>query len=417
MSASQDLVTPETNNHQHMVAYLAFRIAERMNVSKYVIKEIFLASLIHDIGTLSEQERADIVMQKATDRNTHAYRGAYLFKGFKPFENISLLIKYHHTPWNGGNMYGIDNETVPFESNIINAADYVCSSISARLFSQESRGPYDRFILNVMPDVVKKVSENKGDMFAPEIIEALNELFHDEYIWLDLVSDNPVSHVPEDVRRSVLVLDADDVIEIARIFSHIIDFRSEFTSRHSAGVAAVAEYLASRAGFSPVECKLMLVAGYLHDLGKLAISSDILEKPGKLEPKEMRVMKSHTYFTYKLLERVPEMQIINEWASYHHERLDGKGYPFKIKGDHLMLGSRIMAIADIFTAITEHRPYRAGMEDENAMRVLESMRTSGAIDPDLTLMVLKDFQQTNAVRAQAQDAAAEAFSEFQSKFP
>lgn len=157
---------------------------------------------------------------------------------------------------------------------------------------------------------------------------------------------------------------------------------------------------------------MMLIAGYLHDLGKIAIPSSILEKPDKLNDNETKIMRSHTYYTYKLLSEVKEFDTINKWAAFHHERLDGNGYPFHIEGENLTLGSRIMAVADIFTAITENRPYRIGMKDETAIKVLHNMVNTGGIDKRITTLLISNFNDINNLRAQAQTEAANRYKKF-----
>src|SRR5690606_8284531 len=114
-------------------------------------------------------------------------------------------------------------------------------------------------------------------------------------------------------------LNLDELIKLSEVFAYIIDFRSPFTANHSLGVAQVARKLAELAGFSENECKMMLIAGYLHDIGKLAISNEILEKPEKLETDEFNIIKSHVFYTYRTLESIKEFETINIWASLHHE--------------------------------------------------------------------------------------------------
>ena len=123
-------------------------------------------------------------------------------------------------------------------------------------------------------------------------------------------------------------------------------------------------------GFSAWECQLIRVAGNLHDLGKLAVPAEILEKSGQLTDAEYNLIKGHSFYTYHILEAIDELEIITAWAAFHHERLDGSGYPFQISGDQLSLPARIVAVADVFTAITEDRPYRVGMDPDQALSVL-----------------------------------------------
>jgi putative nucleotidyltransferase with HDIG domain len=269
----------------------------------------------------------------------------------------------------------------------------------------------DGNVLSQMPSIIASINEKNGIIFEPKVVWALNELSDMEYIWLDLTGNEPTDKINTD-DLEIKELDIDDIIQLVLIFSHIIDFRSSFTARHSAGVAKIAEQLAQFLGFTPEECKLMLIAGYLHDLGKLAIDNDILEKPGKLNEDEFNQIRSHTYYTYQLLDTIPQLKVINEWAAYHHERIDGKGYPFHIGGNALSSGSRIMAVADVFTAITEKRPYREGMDDSHAIRILNDMVASGALDEKVVGVLIDNFQMIKELREISQQDAAKEYEKF-----
>ncbi len=204
----------------------------------------------------------------------------------------------------------------------------------------------------------------------------------------------------------------DDIVSnCADFFPVLLTFRSNRLP-HSAGVAKTAEKIAEIMGFSPNECKKMRVAGYLHDLGKLVIRDEILEKPGKLAPEEYCEMKSHTYNTFQLLSLIPQFQEINAWASYHHERLDGSGYPFHLKGEGLPLGSRIVAVADVFTALKEDRPYRKGMDDDAAKKVLWDMAVGGALDAKVISVLFDHYELLNQLRRQTQREAEVQYKEF-----
>ena len=124
--------------------------------------------------------------------------------------------------------------------------------------------------------ILAVIRKQAGAKFEPSLVDALCELGSVESIWLDLVSDEPNEAISDSGLVSIHTAEIDDVVGLAYIFSHMIDFRSRFTAVHSAGVASTAEKLAQLIGFSPYECKMMLIAGYLHDLGKIAIDSEIL---------------------------------------------------------------------------------------------------------------------------------------------
>jgi len=206
-----------------------------------------------------------------------------------------------------------------------------------------------------------------------------------------------------------------EFMNLGRVFSHIIDFRSSFTATHSAGVAASAEALDRLTGFSERESQMMRIAGYLHDLGELGVPAEILEKSSKLTEEEFNVIRSHTFYTFLALESIRDFNLINAWASFHHERLDGNGYPFHHNRENLSLGSRIMAVADVFTAITEDRPYRKGMTKYSVLQVIQQMVKTGALDPMVVSTLIQHFDDVNSTRTTAQDIASKEYQEFKQK--
>ena len=200
---------------------------------------------------------------------------------------------------------------------------------------------------------------------------------------------------------------------IAKIFSKIIDFRSPFTANHSGGVSATASAIAALMGFSDKEQQLMKVAGLLHEVGKLAIPPHILEKPGPLTRDEYNIIKSHTFFSYRTLEAIKGFETINQWASYHHERLDGQGYPFHLAEKSLPIGSKVMAVADVFTAITEDRPYRKSMDKKRVVKILTEMAQDKALDKEMVDIVITHYDHIDEIRRQAQLGSGEEYLNYQ----
>ncbi len=161
------------------------------------------------------------------------------------------------------------------------------------------------------------------------------------------------------------------------------------------------------AGFSKEELRLMRIAGHLHDLGKLAIPSEILEKTGKLSEDEWDTMRAHSYFGFRTLQKIPILETVNIWGSLHHEKIDGSGYPFHLKGDDLPLGSRIMAVADVFSALTEDRPYRRGMQLPKAMEIIIEMAKDKALDANIVDLLQANLQDVNKYRQTVAQQALE----------
>ncbi|MPL99745.1 3'3'-cGAMP-specific phosphodiesterase 1 [bioreactor metagenome] len=389
-----DLISHEVSNHHQQVAYLAFRIAEQMGLPMEEKKDLMLAGLLHDVGAFSLDERLSLIESEPAMTHEHAFRGARLLEKFPPLSSPAGIIRHHHVPWEDGRGKTFHGGEVSDLSHILHLADRVAVSVDR-----------NRNVIGQIGGIQEKIRSQKGTLFKPEQVDAFLEISQNEYIWLDIEYKPLLYILPSIVVFDTVELNLDELIELTKIFAHIIDFRNPFTANHSAGVAKTAETLARFAGFSDKECKMMEVAGNLHDLGKLAVSRNILDKPGSLNKEEFNIIRSHTFFTFRLLQAIGGFETINKWASFHHEKLNGKGYPFHLDGGSLPLGSRIMAVADIFTALTEDRPYRAGIPSEKAVSILRSMTEDGSICPYVVTILLDHLNEINELRLAAQEEA------------
>ena len=391
-----DLVSPDLNNHHKQVAYIAYNIAKEMHMTDEEIQDIVLASILHDIGAFTCEDRYKVVYAKFNDSefNQHQVMGYKLLKNFEPFQKAADLIRYHHAFYTG------PSDPTPMGCFIIHLADRVSVLLDKR-----------REILEQVPEIMNKIYVNQSK-FPPETIDALYRIAEMEYFWIEACLLPNYNLLSEKMRFSKKNIDLDTLKSLAKVISQIIDFRSRFTSTHSCGVAAVAYELTKICGFSENECRLMEIAGYLHDIGKLAIANEILEKHGALNYEEFNEMRKHTYYTYIILSRIKGFEEIAICAAYHHERLDGKGYPFHVKGENFTKLARIIAVADIVTAITEDRPYRAGMNSDKALEILSDMVDNGGIDKDIVELVHENFPRINNARIKAQQAEQRVYNDF-----
>lgn len=392
ISESIDLISPEMNNHHKQVAYIAYKIAVEMKLDHNSICDIIFAATLHDIGAFSANERLSIlkdVDSKFPDKNRHAYVGYMLLNGFQPLEKAAEIIRYHHSE---------AFESIPVESCILNLSDTVVILIDEK-----------NEILEQTNSIIQKI---KNMSFPNEIRKAFLALAEREYFWVEVCSlaSGGIVSLRSQMSRNIIGLEL--LLDFSKTMAQIIDFRSRFTATHTSGVAAVALELTNLFEFSEKECILMEIAGYLHDLGKLAVSNEILEKPGALDMGELNVMKKHTYFTYLVLSRIKGIEDVAMWAAYHHERPSGKGYPFHVKGKDFTKLSRIMAVADIFTAITEDRPYRKGMDADTAIKVLRNMADNDSADAGVVKVVEINFDKLNKVRKDAQEEALNRYNDF-----
>ncbi len=157
---------------------------------------------------------------------------------------------------------------------------------------------------------------------------------------------------------------------------------------------------------------LMKIAGYLHDVGKLAVPNYILEKDGYLTKDELNVIKSHTYYTKVILEKIRGFEEVALWAALHHEKLDGSGYPFHLKGEEIPLGARIITVADIFTALNEDRPYRKGVSENETAMILTEMAQKGWIDAAIVNLAISHYSEIRDLCLREQKLAGEKYRDF-----
>ncbi|MFH1529396.1 MAG: HD domain-containing phosphohydrolase [Pseudomonadota bacterium] len=404
LADAMDLVSPALTGHHKRVARMAGALASELGLSDKERYTIVSAGLLHDSGALSLHEKLGALRFESdfapTGTSSHAYMGYVLLRRFDVFSEVANVVRHHHLWWERA-AESCPNEELALTANLLHLADRIDVLIDRQ---QE--------ILGQVPAIMERIEKQSGRMFAPSHVDVLRAVSRKESFWLDIVSPCLPSLVDSSLEGWNHGLTNDELLSLAKVFSTIIDFRSRFTATHSAGVSSSAVSLAKLRGLSPLECRAMRLAGYLHDLGKLAVPSEILEKPDKLTNTEFAVIRSHTYYTYRVLEKISGLETVNEWASFHHERLNGDGYPFHRSGDTLSLGSRIMAVADVLTAITEDRPYRAGMPPEKAMGILTSMAESGVLDRSIVALARENFDEVNQARALAQSTALEEFESY-----
>jgi len=263
-------------------------------------------------------------------------------------------------------------------------------------------------VLNQVELVKSTLNMSPRGHFHPWVMEAFNRLCGQESVWMDMLYEPSafLRFIPESE-----VISLKEMADVSEFASAMIDFRSPFTAMHSSGVAATAVELAKLVGMSEEECLMMKIAGNMHDIGKLKIPREILEKNGKLDDEEFNIIKEHPYYTYMLLKRVDGLGQIAEWAAFHHEKLDGSGYPFHLPGGSLHFGARIVGVADIFSALTEDRPYRSGMNKEDALSVLYGDVKRGKISGTIVDILAKNYDTVNAARETASYKAGKRYRE------
>jgi putative nucleotidyltransferase with HDIG domain len=214
------------------------------------------------------------------------------------------------------------------------------------------------------------MAENRsGGWFDPALVDTLGACVPDSAFWESLAEPDVADWEPED-----RVLTADDarLDRIAIAFAGVIDAKSPWTYRHSDRASLIAAGIAAKLGVDAAAVSDLRRAALLHDIGKLAVSNRILDKRGDLSAAEVTIIREHPLITAQILERVPGFSQLARLASAHHERLDGRGYPRGLAADALDVPMRVLAVADVYEAVTSERPYRAAMTSEQALEILRA---------------------------------------------
>lgn len=375
LSTASDMNDLRFLHHAERVAYISLQIGEVLQFNAEQKKELVLSALLHDIGIATTGERlklADLSPEQGF-ASLHCRRGYELLRVVPIFAHLAENVLNHH------NHYSDDLPLIPA---IIHLAD--------RVENYLKRDMYSLWQVDSITDYVQKKS---GSLFHPQVVEAFLEVAAVPSFWLDLEHETyrSILRNKEELAHSLTL---DELEEIGWLYAVLVDSKCPFTATHSSGVARIVEILSRKLKINSNRHRLLKVAALLHDVGKLAIPEEILLHPGKLNGKQMALMKQHTYHTYHLIGSIGQgVEPVQRWAAYHHERLDGSGYPFRLEADELEFEARLVAVADVTQALTEDRPYRNGLPKPAVEKILASEAKDGQLDPELVSLAIDSLDE------------------------
>ncbi len=251
--------------------------------------------------------------------------------------------------WDGGGQPdGLRGEEIPLLGRIL------CLAQTVEIFHAEGG----------VKAAWRMASGRRGGWFDPSLVDALGSIVADREFWRSLATGDAGSWEPADH-----VLPADDarIDQIAGAFAGVVDVKSPWTYRHSDRVCLIVMGMAGARGADLDAMRDLRRTALLHDIGKLAISNRILDKQGPLTDVERRAMRRHPLISERILARVPGVRHMAPVAGAHHERLDGGGYPRGLAAPDLTTDMRLLAVADVYEALTADRPYRRALPSDVAL--------------------------------------------------
>ena len=218
---------------------------------------------------------------------------------------------------------------------------------------------------------LNEIRLRSGTWFDPDLAGAFEIVATTSDFWTSLGSSDlrtkVIALAPQDAGEEV---DDDYLDAVAEAFAQVVDSKSPYTSGHSDRVTLYTDMICEELGFSAERRRFMKRAALLHDLGKLGVSNQILDKPGKLDDIEWAEMRKHPEQSRIILSGIAAFQELAQVAGDHHEKLNGKGYPNGKTGNDISLESRVITVADIFDALTAERPYRGAMPVDKALSIM-----------------------------------------------
>jgi putative nucleotidyltransferase with HDIG domain len=256
--------------------------------------------------------------------------------------------------WDGrGQPRGLGGEEIPLLARIL------CLAQTVEIFLADGGVAAARGV----------ASKRRGGWFDPALVDALGACLEDTAFRESLANPDVSAWEPEDQ-----LLHADDarLDRIASAFAGVIDAKSPWTYQHSDRTSVIAASVAASLGVDAAGVRDLRRAALLHDVGKLAISNQILDKAAGLNAAEAAIVREHPVVTREILERVPCFRRLAPLASAHHERLDGRGYPRGLGAAELDRPMRVLAVADVYEAVTSERPYRMAMSSGQALAILRA---------------------------------------------
>ena len=370
LSLALELSSSGLGQHHRRTAAISRHLGRQAGLAGGELERLHFAAMLHDIGAAADWTEKHFIIHGDQEEAIfhHAEKGYALLKDSRQLGSLAMPIRHHHDRFTGGNLTGLAGRDIPLQGRIIHLADRVEILIRS-----------GKHIFTQREGILEAVQSSP--YFDPELLEILRELGAREYFWLDIMNQREGESLGSaDSLFGQASFGLEDLKELAELFSGVIDETSQYTAAHSRNVAEVARAMAVQRGFSLLEGEEFYLAGLLHDIGKLSVPNEILNRKRKLTEEEFAIIRQHPYYGHRILGSIPGFENIARWAGTHHECLDGMGYPFGLEGQEIELGARILAVADIFSALQENRPYRGQMALSRTLEIMKKMGDEGQID-------------------------------------
>lgn len=385
-----DMVDPRLMRHGARVAQLLFRLLKKQG--EYDDKEIYkicFIGLLHDIGAYKTEEIDRMIQFETGEIWNHSIYGNLFIKYFSPLNDYAELVLFHHVSWKKlSQIEGLSRKTAEL-IQLLNLADR-----ADLYFEQKNRTTED------FAAALRKAGEDRFLGSAAELLLSVGDI-------REILSEDPFAEGMIFYRDDHLTLLEKSSILKMLVFA--IDFRSFYTVTHTMVTAGISWETAKRLKLTKEEQVQVAFGAMLHDLGKIGIPIEILEFPGPLSTEKMEIMRTHVDLTEQIIGPAVK-EPVKRIALRHHEKLDGKGYPRGLHAEELTLAERIVAVADIVSALNGKRSYKDSFSKEKTVKIIGTMGAQGLLDSTVTDLIIEQFDDIMAVVTELCDPVTEAYN-------
>lgn len=356
--------------HGSRVSYTVSKMLQYQNkYTKEQKRDICFLALFHDIGAYKTEELDQVLHFETEETWHHSIYGYLFYKYFSPIKNLAPIILFHHA-----------------ECEYMENLDPACKECAQMIGIAEAA---DIHIHNKNEDFtsfLEYLERERDKRFCSEIIDLFLKVETGDDINNKVVTDPHFHELIYEVPYT-----QDEIEAYLKMIVVTVDFISNYTLIHTITTTSISNELAIFFGFSEDEVKEVKIGAMLHDIGKIGIPLEILECPGRLSDEDMDIMMSHAAKTEEILgDNISDK--IRNIAARHHEKLDGTGYPKKLKKEDLSLAERIVAVADVFSALYGQRSYKEPFSKGETVGIINKMSSQGLVDCDVVDMIIKHFE-------------------------
>lgn len=364
--------------HNERTAYLALKLAQAQPMNgRCSITNLVILALFHTLGFFRQDLLynetpfdSDIQFFGDDKKIESKYMFSYYYLEFMtPLKNDSQALEGFNQPF---------DETL---KKFIYQTDYKSIIyMCARVSDFMAKNPNSSFPADV--------NQLAPGYFDPVFAEAFNSLNKNNALIEEIKTTDYLGQLEGYLYR--LRMKPDDTHQILKLLVYFLDFKSTVTLTHTINTACYALSLGKRQKLGDEDLNVLFTSAIVHDIGKIATPTRILEFPGKLSPEDMGIMRYHVNHTKRILGKIVSQEIFDT-ASRHHEKLTGRGYPSQLSAEELNTVQRTLTIADITSALTDNRSYKGEFSKEHTLGIINKMTEDGELDSGIVNILNQNF--------------------------